>query len=103
MREPTYFLLAALLDGPQHGYAAAQRAVELSGGRVRLSAGTLYGALERLGREGLVAEEREELVRGRRRRYYRVTDDGAARLKQEAARMHHSAAVVRRALKAQPA
>ena len=48
MREPTYFLLAGLLDGPRHGYAIAQVARELSDGRVGLSAGTLYGALDRL-------------------------------------------------------
>src|SRR3954453_22924721 len=54
IREPTYFLLAGLLDGPRHGYAIAQLARELSGGRVGLSAGTLYGALERLGDQGLI-------------------------------------------------
>jgi hypothetical protein len=37
MREPTYFVLASLLDGPLHGYAIIQHAGELSGGRVRLA------------------------------------------------------------------
>jgi hypothetical protein len=36
MREPTYFVLASLLDGPLHGYAIIQRTKELSGSRVRL-------------------------------------------------------------------
>ena len=58
MREPTYFLLAGLLDGPRHGYAIAQLARELSGGRVGLSAGTLYGALERLSDQGLISAGR---------------------------------------------
>src|SRR5712692_9270855 len=48
MREPTYFVLAALLDGPLHGYAIIKRAAELSGGRVRMATGTLYTALDRL-------------------------------------------------------
>jgi PadR family transcriptional regulator, regulatory protein PadR len=48
MREPTYFVLASLLDGPLHGYAIIQRSEELSGGRVRLATGTLYTALDRL-------------------------------------------------------
>lgn len=39
MREPTYFVLAALLAGPLHGYAIIKRAGELSGGRVRLATG----------------------------------------------------------------
>src|SRR3954464_15647569 len=59
IREPTYFLLAGLLDGPRHGYAIAQLARELSGGRVGLSAGTLYGALERLGDQGLITPGEE--------------------------------------------
>ena len=48
MREPTYFVLASLLDGPLHGYAIIKRAEDMSGGRVRLATGTLYTALDRL-------------------------------------------------------
>ena len=81
MREPTYFTLAALLDGPLHGYAIAKRAEDVSGGRVRLTAGTLYAALERLLEAGLVAVEGEEVVRGRARRYYRLTAAGSAALR----------------------
>ena len=77
MREPTYFTLAALLDGPLHGYAIAKRAEEVSGGRVRLTAGTLYAALERLLDMGLVAVDGEEAVSGRARRYYRLTPAGS--------------------------
>src|SRR4051794_12298230 len=94
MREPTYFVLAALLDGPLHGYAIAQRAQELSAGRVRLSAGTLYGALERLLSEGLVAVEAEEVVGGRRRRYHRLTGAGEAAVSEEADRLAAAAAAV---------
>ena len=48
MREPTYYTLAALLDGPLHGYAIIKRAAELSGGRVRLAAGDkAYDVCER--------------------------------------------------------
>jgi PadR family transcriptional regulator PadR len=96
MREPTYFVLAALLEGPLHGYAIAQRARELSGGRVRLSAGTLYGALERLAAQGLVHEHSEDVVAGRRRRYHRITDAGAAAVAEEAERLAAAAEAVRR-------
>ncbi len=48
IRRSTYFVLAALLDGPLHGYAIIGRAAELSGDEVRLSTGTLFGALDRL-------------------------------------------------------
>ncbi len=94
LREPTYFLLAALLDGPSHGYAIAEAAGELSGGRVRLTAGTLYGALDRLVREQLVEARGDEVVAGRRRRYYALTGDGQARLREEAERLRSAAAVV---------
>src|SRR4051812_50225033 len=87
MREPTYFLLAGLLDGPRHGYAIAQLARELSSGRVGLSAGTLYGALERLGDQGLITPGGEGRVGGRRRRVYELTEDGRAQLVEGAERL----------------
>src|SRR3954470_14671826 len=94
MREPTYFLLAGLLDGPRHGYAIAQLARELSDGRVGLSAGTLYGALERLSDRGLIAPVEDLKVGGRRRRVYELTDHGRAELIQEAERLRRAADVV---------
>ncbi len=94
MREPTYFLLAGLLDGPRHGYAIAQLARELSGGRVALTAGTLYGALERLSEQGLVSAVEELRVSGRKRRVYELTGAGRAQLAQEAERLRQAADVV---------
>jgi PadR family transcriptional regulator, regulatory protein PadR len=94
MREPTYYTLAALLDGPLHGYAIIKRAAELSGGRVRLAAGTLYAALDRLTAAELVRAEHEEVVNGRARRYYRLTDAGRRALEAEAARMAEASRVV---------
>jgi PadR family transcriptional regulator PadR len=94
MREPTYFILAALLDGPSHGYGLIKEAAALSGGRVRLTAGTLYGALDRLAAEGLVEGDREELVNGRRRRYYRLTATGEIALSEETERLRSAAEVV---------
>jgi PadR family transcriptional regulator len=94
MREPTYFILAALVDGPLHGYGIVHEAESLSEGRVRLTAGTLYGALERLAAEGLVEPDREEVVRGRRRRYFRLTGAGETALAEEAERLRTSAEAV---------
>lgn len=94
MREPTYFVLASLLDGPLHGYGIIKRAAELSGNRVRLATGTLYTALDRLAAEGYVRLVREEIVNGRARRSYGLTDSGAAALRAEATRMAQAAEVV---------
>jgi len=96
MRAPTFFTLAALLDGPLHGYGIIKRAEQLSEGAVHMTAGTLYGALERLSREGLVVEEGQEIVAGRARRYYRLSDEGHAALDTEAERMSKAAAVVQK-------
>ena len=94
MREPTYFVLAALLDGPLHGYAIIKRTEDLSEGRVRLATGTLYTALDRLTDEGYVHLVSEEVVSGRIRRSYGLTDEGSAALRAEAQRMAEAARLV---------
>nr|WP_091652848.1 PadR family transcriptional regulator [Micromonospora pallida] len=93
MREPTFLILAALAGPPLHGYGVMRQVVELSGGRVKLSAGTLYAALDRLTAEGLIAVDREDAVDGRVRRYYGLTEHGGAALRQEAARLRHNSEV----------
>ncbi len=95
LREPTFLILAALAPQPLHGYAIIGEVAELSGGRMTLRPGTLYGALDRLAEEGLLEPDREEVVDGRLRRYYRLTDAGAAVLEQEAARLQHNADAAR--------
>jgi DNA-binding PadR family transcriptional regulator len=92
MQETTFLILTALAQGPQHGYGIIQDVGRISGSRVALRAGTLYGALERLDADGLISADREEIVDGRLRRYYRLTDEGSARLAEEARRLRDSAA-----------
>ncbi|MEU8671574.1 PadR family transcriptional regulator [Streptomyces anulatus] len=94
LTEPQYFILAALMDGPLHGYGIIKAAEQATDGRLRIAVGTLYGALERLERAGLTAAGHEEIVDGRARRYYRLTEDGAEALSREALRMQQAAAVV---------
>ena len=87
MREPTFLILTALVDEPQHGYAILEEVRKISDGRVELRAGTLYAVLDRLRADGLAEVEREELVQSRLRRYYRLTALGAQRLAEETDRM----------------
>jgi PadR family transcriptional regulator PadR len=94
MREPTYYLLATLLDGPLHGHGIIKRAKEISDDRVRLAAGTLYAALDRLTREGLIAPAHAETVNGRLRQYYELTPSGRAAVNVEADRMAKAARLV---------
>jgi DNA-binding PadR family transcriptional regulator len=94
IRRSTYFVLAALLDGPLHGYAIIKRVAHLSDGDVRLSTGTLFGALDRLVDSGLVEAGEEEKVDGRVRRAYTLTDEGHAALTAEAKSLRRAARVV---------
>jgi len=100
LRPPSYFALAALIDGPLHGYAIAQRARELSRGRVRLSSGTLYALLERGLSESLVIAGEPYVEGGRQRRDYTLTPAGRALLADEAARLEHAANAVSGRLRA---
>lgn len=98
MREPTYFILLAMAQGARHGYAITTTAQDLSEGRVRLAAGTLYGALDRLSEDGLVEPDGEEVVEGRKRRYYRLTDEGENDLRRELENLEAKVRASRRVL-----
>jgi DNA-binding PadR family transcriptional regulator len=91
MQEATFLILTALATGSQHGYGIISEVAEISGGRVRLRAGTLYTALDRLRADELIEVDREEVVDNRLRRYYRLTPEGGRRLAAEAARMQANA------------
>ena len=94
MTEQALFILASLAQGELHGYGIARDVEELSDGQVKLTAGTLYGALNRLVSGGLIAETRERQVDGRRRRYYRLTGAGQTVLADESARLQAKAAAL---------
>ena len=94
MTEQALFILASLARGDLHGYGIARDVEELSEGRIRLTAGTIYGALNRLSEEGLVAPAGEQQVQGRRRRYYRLTPAGHSILAAEVERLRSSAAAL---------
>jgi transcriptional regulator len=68
-------LLAAVRGEPAHGYAIAERLRARSDGAFDLPEGTLYPALHRLERAGLLASRWSE-VNGRRRRVYSLTRKG---------------------------
>lgn len=71
LTEAVYYILLSLTE-PLHGYGIMQKAEQLSSGRVRLAAGTLYGALNTLLEKGWIAAGPQE---GRQKRY-RLTPQG---------------------------
>jgi PadR family transcriptional regulator, regulatory protein PadR len=87
LREPSYLVLTALAGQPLHGYGIIKEVLSLTGGRVKLRAGSLYGTLDRLVDEGLICASGEEIVDGRLRRYYSLTDTGASALAAHATSM----------------
>jgi DNA-binding PadR family transcriptional regulator len=93
MQEATFLILTALAAGSQHGYGIITDVTGISHGRVRLRAGTLYTALDRLRAEELIEIDHEEIVDNRLRRYYRLTPAGAERLAAEATRLQANAHV----------
>src|SRR3954471_21637336 len=99
MREPTFLVLTALASEPQHGYAVLEDIAQLTDGRVRLRAGTLYAALDRLRTEGLIEVDREEVVQSRLRRYYRLTAAGERSLAAETARLRAQATIAEERLR----
>lgn len=103
MREPSFLILTALAAEPAHGYRVIQAVEELSDGRVRLRAGTLYAALDRLVENGLLDTAGEQVVDGRNRRYYAITPAGRDTLAAEAGRLEANAAAARRQLGLRPA
>ncbi|GGN02829.1 hypothetical protein GCM10010109_08920 [Actinoplanes campanulatus] len=103
MREPTFLVLTALAEEPRHGYAVIEDVATITAGRVRLRAGTLYAALDRLRAEGLIEVDREEVVQSRLRRYYRLTGAGAMSLAAETARLRSQATIAERRLRARRA
>lgn len=71
-------LLAVLAGHPGHGYALSQRLADRSGGELQVPEGSLYPALLRLERQGLVTSA-WETVDGRRRRVYGLAKSGRQR------------------------
>jgi DNA-binding PadR family transcriptional regulator len=84
LTESTYYILLSLYQ-PQHGYGIMQRTEELSGGRVRLAAGTLYGALSSMSDKGWI--RLLPVADGSRKKEYCLTAQGLLALKNELDRL----------------
>jgi DNA-binding PadR family transcriptional regulator len=91
-----FHVLLALADGDKHGYAIMKEVDRRTDGKVRLSAGTLYGIVARLLNEGMISEtERRPApeLDDERRRYYQLTRFGREVAAAEAGRMESAIAL----------
>jgi len=87
LTEAFYYILVALYPGDAHGYAIMQDVERMSGGRVRIGAGTLYTALSTLQKKGLIDNAPDADSTDSRRKHYTITDSGRLVLKAEMERM----------------
>ena len=86
-----FHILLALADEERHGYGIMQEVKRRTDGKVRLGAGTLYGAIKRLLEKGIIAETDDRPdpeLNEERRRYYRLTDFGQRVLRVEVSRLN---------------
>lgn len=84
LTEAVYYILLSLMD-PMHGYGIIQNVEKLSNGRVKLAAGTLYGAINTLLEKGWINAlpgEKES-----RKKEYIITDLGVEMLNEEILRL----------------
>lgn len=86
-----FHILLAIADGHTHGYAIGQAVEEVSG--LRMGPGTIYGSLQRMERDGLVAEAEDP--DDDRRKPFVMTEEGRRALEAEAARIDRLAALAR--------
>ena len=89
LTESTFFILLSLAPGPRHGYAILKDVQALSDGRIRLSTGTLYGAIRRLLAQEWIThvDDPQPNNTDRQRKVYLLTDLGRRILEAEAARL----------------
>jgi DNA-binding PadR family transcriptional regulator len=71
MTEAMYYVLLALMN-PSHGYRLMKEIEDVSGGRMRMGPGTLYGVLTRMSKDGLIVLDEDD----GRRKVYRITPAG---------------------------
>jgi len=91
-------ILQSLKLRPMHGYALVKHIKQVSDNLLQVEEGSLYPALQRLLREGLLESEAGVSAKGRPTRIYRVTEAGLRRLEQESASFEKMFAGITRVL-----
>lgn len=102
LSEAVLLILLSMAEEPRHGYAILKDVEQISDGRVKLSTGTLYGALRRLLEDKWIERFTEDDA-ARGRLAYRLTNTGHGALKREVARMKHLAKVATARIAERPA
>ena len=95
-------ILKTLTLEPLHGYGIGVRLEQISDGGFQVNAGSLFPALRRLERDGLIRGEWRVTENNRRAKYYVLTPQGRARLRRETRQWEAQTAAISRILSATP-
>lgn len=87
LTEAYYYILVTLGSGPAHGYGIMQEIERMSGGRVKIGAGTMYTALSTLLAKGLIENAPVEKGADPRRKLYAITQSGVRAVETEIRRL----------------
>ncbi|QKS69935.1 PadR family transcriptional regulator [Paenalkalicoccus suaedae] len=91
--ETAYYIMLVLHESPKHGYGISKRVEVLTGGRIRLGSGTIYGTITKMLKDGLIVMYANE----ERKKIYELTEIGEAILQTEIVRiteLHRHAAEI---------
>ena len=95
-------ILKAVSLRPLHGYGVLLRIAQISGDALQIPQGSLYPALYRLERDGLIQAEWGESDNNRKAKFYTITPSGRRRLKEDAASWDRLVAAIAAAMSATP-
>jgi transcriptional regulator len=95
-------ILRTLSLEPMHGYGIGTRLTRISDGVLQVNAGSLFPALGRMARNGLIKDQWRSTENGRRAKYYSITAHGRAQLKRETRDWEVHANAIARVLRASP-
>src|SRR6184192_1620402 len=95
-------ILKAVSLGPLHGYGVLLRIQQIYQNRLQIQQGSLYPALYRVERQGLIISEWGESENRRKAKYYRLTAAGRRRLQTEAEKWNRMADVIAGILQSTP-
>lgn len=95
-------ILKTLTLEPLHGYGIGVRLEQVSGGGFQVNGGSLFPALRRLERDGLIRGEWRTTENNRRAKYYHLTADGRARLRRETRQWEAQTSAIARILAVTP-
>ena len=81
-------ILYTINNMPMYGYQIIRELEKTTGGRLKLNSGTVYPALLRLEKNGLVTSFWDKAIQQRKRRYYQITEQGRQLLRKRMAQWH---------------